>query len=339
MLDLAVLALPVVAAPMAGGPSTPALAAAVTEAGGLGFLAAGYTTPAQVADAIAATRALTAGAIGVNLFVPAEPPAPDAAHAVEVYRDLLLREALTHGIDLPQPRWDDTDDYRDKLTLLADITPVEVVSFTFGCPTSADVDRLHRAGTLVLVTVTDPGEARAARDAGADALVVQGFEAGGHRGTHTVAREPNHQDHLALLPQCADAGLPMVAAGGIVTPGDTRRALDAGAVAIQAGTAFLLTPEAGTSPTYRRALREPWPSVITRAFSGRCARGLRNGFAAEYTEAAPAVFPQVDQLTKPLRRAAAERGDVDGISVWAGSGWRAIAEAPAAEITRSLGVC
>lgn len=339
MLDLAALALPVVAAPMAGGPSTPALAAAVSEAGGLGFLAAGYKTPAQVADEITVTRAMTGGPIGVNVFSPADAPAPDAAERLDAYRDLLLREALVHGIDLPEPRWDDTDSYRDKLTLLADVQPVEVVSFTFGCPPAADVERLHGAGTLVLVTVTDAEEAQAAKDAGADAVVVQGFEAGGHRSTHTVAKEPNHQDHLALLPQCAEVGLPMIAAGGIVSPGDTRRALDAGAVAVQAGTAYLLTPEAGTSPTYRRALREPWPSVITRAFSGRCARGLRNGFADRFTESAPAVFPQVDQLTKPLRKAAAERDDADAISVWAGSGWRAISEASAAEVTRSLGVC
>lgn len=332
--------LPVVAAPMAGGPSTPALAAAVCEAGGLGFLAAGYRSVDDVAEQIGATRALTDRPFGVNVFVPA--PAPDEGErladqmAVEAYADLLASEAARLDIELPQPNWVDTDGWDAKLDLLTD-SPVDVVSFTFGLPSSEVVTRLHDVGTSVVATVTDRNEAQAAVAVGADALVVQGFEAGGHRGTHRVADTPNALDHVALLPLLTDLGVPLIAAGGITTSGDTRRALDLGAVAVQAGTAFLLVDEAGTSPAYRDALGDPaLASTITRAFSGRPARGLRNRFVDTFDAFAPAVFPVVDQLTKPLRAQAARRGDSGGVSLWAGSGWRAATGGPAAGVVRRL---
>lgn len=337
------LALPVIAAPMAGGPSTPQLAAAVSEAGGLGFLAAGYRTIEDTAALIQATRTLTERPFGVNVFVPGPPRSESdratASAEVARYRELLAVDAARLAVDLPQPRWDDTDGYEDKLVLMTEVEPVAAVSFTFGCPTADVVTRLHGAGTLVLVTVTDVAEAHAAAEAGADAVVVQGFEAGGHRGTHTVDATPNRLDHLALLPMIAEVGLPMVASGGITSPGDTRRALAAGAVAVQAGTAYLVCPEAGTSGAHRAGLRRLGASsVLTRAFSGRVARGLRNGFVDAHDEHAPAVFPQVDQLTKPLRAAAARAGDPDGVSLWAGAGWAAITDEPAAVVTRRLGV-
>ncbi len=336
------LAVSVVAAPMAGGVSTPALVGAVNAAGGLGFLAGGYQSPGRLAQDIRATREVTGSPFGVNLFVPAPPrPAGEravAARAVAAYADRLAPEARRLGVTLPEPDWEDTDGWAAKLTLLADIDPVAVVSCTFGCPPPAAVDRLHTAGTCVAVTVTTLAEAQAARDVGADVLVVQGFDAGGHRGTHREADPPNELDHLALLPLLADVGLPMIAAGGITTAGDTRRALDAGAFAVQVGTAFLLTDEAGTSAAYRMALTDPsLGSVITRAFSGRPARGLGNRFAVEHTTTAPAAYPQVDQLTKPLRAAAAAQGDLGGVSVWAGSGWRAAREEPAADVVRRIG--
>ncbi|GAB95196.1 nitronate monooxygenase [Kineosphaera limosa] len=332
--------LPVVAAPMAGGPSTPQLAAAVSTAGGLGFLAAGYRSAAEVAAQVRATRALTAAPFGVNVFVPNVEG--DAGRqraqrtAVDAYIDLLSAEAMRLGVELPQPRWDDTDDWDEKIEVLLD-DPVAVVSFTFGVPDPQVVHRLHEVGSCVAVTVTCEAEADAAQQAGADALIVQGFEAGGHRGTHDVASTPNSLDHIELLRLLAGAEVPLIAAGGVTTPGDTRRALGLGAVAVQAGTAYLLADEAGTNQWYRQALRDGDRGTgITRAFSGRPARGLRNRFMDTFDDLAPAVFPAVDQLTKPLRARAGQLGDVEGLSLWAGAGWRAASDTAAADITFRL---
>ncbi len=335
---LSVLEVPVLAAPMAGGPSTPQLVAAVGEVGGMGFLAGGYQTPEQLAEQIFTTRELTERPFGVNLFVPAPTSEAEQGAGVAAYRQLLEEEAGRRGTVVPHPYWGDTDHWADKLALLT-IEPVAVASFTFGCPSAQEVEQLHAVGTAVVITVTDADEARAAQDVGAGALCVQGFEAGAHRGTHAVTAEPNSLDHLGLLGLLSTVvDLPMVAAGGVTTAGDTRRARDAGAVAVQAGTAFLRTPEAGTNAVHRTALTDPafTTSVVTRAFSGRPARALSNAFIDRYDGRAPAVFPVIDQLTKPLRAAAVEAGDPDGVSLWAGTGWRATTDQPAGEVVRQL---
>ncbi|MGO4956636.1 nitronate monooxygenase [Luteococcus sp. Sow4_B9] len=329
------LGLPLLAAPMAGGPTSPELVAAVCAAGGSGFLPGGYLTAAQLEQNLTrlsdllTERGVANTPFGVNLFVPAPSDRQRDAERVLDYADRLGQEA-------GQPRWNDDDHYAEKLHLLVEVHPVKMVSFTFGCPRVDDVKRLHQVGSRVLVTVTDLDEARAAQDVGADALVVQGFDAGGHRGTHTVDKEPNHRDALALLPELAPLGLPMVAAGGVATRGDVQRLLAAGAVAVQAGTAFLRCPEAGTSAAHRDLLATAHGTRVTRAFSGRPARGLVNGFMERHESFAPPVYPQVDQVTKPLRAAAAARGDSSQISGWAGAGWSAAQDLPAAEVFASL---
>lgn len=332
----------VIAAPMAGGPSTAQLVAAVSNAGGLGFLAAGYLPTQEVSGQVAATKRLTSRPFGVNLFVPAPIHSGSADQArlesdVAAFREHLREAADRLDVPLPEVNWRDTDNWAGKVELLTQVSPVPVVSFTFGCPEPTVVEAFHRAGTAVLVTVTGRAEAEAGVACGADGLVVQGFEAGGHRGTHDVATVPNELDHLALLPLLTDLGIPLIAAGGITTAGDTHRALAAGASAVQVGTAFLRTHEAGTSAAHRMGLTDPaLTSVITRAFSGRPARGLRNRFVMEHDAQVPAAYPAVDQLTKPLRAAAARRGDLGGVSIWAGSGWRAATEEPAAHVVRRL---
>ena len=199
---------------MAGGPSTPALAAAVSEAGGLGFLAAGYKTVDQVERELAEVRSLLPAGVsyGLNLFAP--PGHGTGAAEINSYGDRLRDDAQEHGVALGYPRWDD-DQYSEKLDLLAE-QPVPVVSLTFGCPTPSQVDRLQSSGSAVWVTVTTVGEARAAQQAGADALIVQGVEAGGHRGSFDDAH-PGDIGLLALLQLVQAAvndGLPLVAAGG-----------------------------------------------------------------------------------------------------------------------------
>ncbi|WP_228255151.1 NAD(P)H-dependent flavin oxidoreductase [Ornithinimicrobium avium] len=334
------LAVPVVSAPMAGGVSLPPLVAAVCEAGGLGMLPAGYRTPEQVAGDVVDVRDLTARPFGINLFVPHR--VDRAAHeaAVTAYRDALLPRAAALGVDPGTPSWGSTDHWADKVALVETFAPA-VVSCTFGVPGADAVARWRAAGCEVHVTVTSGAEALAAHAAGADVLVLQGHEAGGHRGSHDPLADPEVVDHLGLLEvvRSGAAGeLPLVAAGGVTTSGDVRRALEAGAVAVQVGTALLMADEAGTTSTYRRALRDPslTERVTTRAFTGRVAGAVRNAFVDEMGPLAPSAFPVVGQVSSPVRRAAAEAGDVQGVHVWAGSGWRAIQERPAAEIVREL---
>ncbi|GAA1391139.1 NAD(P)H-dependent flavin oxidoreductase [Luteococcus peritonei] len=331
-MDLPQLRRPIVVAPMAGGPTTPELVAAGCRVGGAGFLPAGYLTAAVLEQKITALRDLLGPgeeAWGVNLFVPSPADRARDEAAVEAYRARL-------GDGAGEPRWEDDDHYPDKLRLLTEVSPVPMVSFTFGCPTREVVDALHAVGSSVLVTVTERHEATAAVACGADALVVQGFDAGGHRGTHDAAAEPNSRDALALLPELSYVELPKIAAGGVATAGDVRRLLEAGAVAVQVGTALLRCPEAGTSAAHRELLARATGTRITRAFSGRPARGLVNRFLTEHDAEAPSVYPQVDQVTKPLRAAAAAAGDGEAISGWAGTGWAAGQELPAEQVLTQL---
>lgn len=335
---LTTLDLPVVGAPMAGGISTPLLVAAVSDAGGLGMLAAGYRTPEQLATDLVHTRDLTQRPFGVNIFVPRPVDRDRHEEAVTAYRERLVPEAVDLGTEPGHPAWHDTDHWADKVLLVETFAPA-VVSCTFGVPEAETVARWQAAGTEVHLTVTSADEARAALAVGPDALVVQGHEAGGHRATHDVEAEPQLVDHLGLLEMIGpDVDVPLVAAGGITTAGDVRRAMAAGAAAVQVGTALLLATEAGTSRTYRAALRDPalTERVTTRAFTGRVAGAVRNGFVERHDGQAPAAFPVVDQVTKPLRRAAADAGDVQGIHIWAGAGWRACQDRSAAEIVADL---
>ncbi len=325
--------LPVVQAPMAGGPSTPALAAAVSNAGGYGFLAAGYQTPDQLASEIAATRSLTDAPFGVNLFVPSK--AGDSA-AVARYAGELESEAERLGVALGEPHWDD-DAYPAKLEVVGSAR-IDVVSFTFGCPTAEAVDRLHATGCRVAVTVTSVAEAHAAADVGSDVLAVQGTEAGGHQGCF-IDLGPNQRPlRLLLAAIAAVTDVPLIGAGGIMTGNDAAEALTAGASAVQIGTALLCTPEAGTSSPYRAALLDGrYPdTIVTRAFSGRLARGLANEFAMAHDGQAPQAYPEVHHLTRPLRAAATRAGDPSVPNLWAGTGWRGITTDPAAVIIRRL---
>ena len=219
---------PIVLAPLAGGPATLELAAAVSDAGGLGFLAAGYKTPDALRADLDAARALTARPFGVNVFAPPGPPGdPDA---IARFAEALRAKGREPG----EPRHHD-DAFAEKVELLA-AEPPAVVSFTFGCPPAELVARLQDAGAAVWITVTTPGEAAAARDAGADALVAQGVEAGGHRGGFDDAA-PGELGLLALLQLLDGIGVPLVAAGGIATGRGVAAVLAAGAAAAALGTA------------------------------------------------------------------------------------------------------
>jgi nitronate monooxygenase len=323
---------PIVQAPLAGGASTPALAAAVASAGGLGFLAAGYKTPEAVREDIGTVRSHTDRPFGLNVFVPSEQLAERAA--LERYADSLRPEAERYDTNLGEPRHDD-DSWEEKLALVAEERP-PVVSFTFGCPPAAVIEELRSREAAVWVTVTTVPEATEARDAGADALVVQGVEAGGHRASFDDAT-PGDVGLLALLQLVGAAvELPLVATGGIVTGRGVAAVLAAGAAAAQLGTAFMLTPEAGTAEPHRRALASDSETALTRAFSGRSARGVVNRFLREHSAEAPRAYPELHHLTAPVRAAARERGDPEAINLWAGQAHSLARELPAAEVVERL---
>jgi nitronate monooxygenase len=329
------LSVPIVLAPLAGGPATPELAAAVSNAGGLGFLAGGYMSAAALGDQIAQARALTSTPLGVNLFVPGS-PAPDGA--VADYAAVLAATASQAGVELGQPRFDD-DQWAAKVTMLT-ADPPPVISFTFGCPEQSVIDAVHTAGSEAWITVTTPADALLAAAAGADVLVLQGSEAGGHRSSFADDPAEDSSGGFGLLSLVqlvrSKTTLPLVAAGGITTGPGVAAVLAAGASAAQLGTAFLRSPEAGTPTVHRAAVATTTPTAMTRAFTGRLARGIRNGFMTEHDRHAPAAYPEVHYLTAPLRAAGRSAGNPDLVNLWAGQTHELTRDLPAGEIVAAL---
>lgn len=333
---------PIVQAPMAGGAARPELAAAVCAAGGLGFLAAGYKTADGMYQEIQQLRGLTDRPFGVNLFMP-QPALADTA-AVEVYREQLAGEAAWYETPLGEidPGGGTDDGYDAKLAILCE-DPVPVVSFVFGCPSRAVLDAFAKAGTYTVVTATTVAEAQTAQWSGADAVCVQGIEAGGHQGTH---RDDPHADRsgagvglLSLITQVREAvEIPVIAAGGLMRGGQIAAVLAAGATMAQLGTAFLATPESGAHPVHKQALTNPLftRTELTRAFTGRPARGLVNRFLREHGRYAPAAYPAVHHLTAGVRKAAAAAGDPQAMALWAGQGHRLARELPTGELMAAL---
>jgi nitronate monooxygenase len=214
---------------------------------------------------------------------------------------------------------------------------IPVVSFTFGCPAAEIVSRLHEHDAAAWVTVTSVEEALEAQRVGADALVVQGTEAGGHRGAFIDDEDAAGSGLLALLRVIGhEVNLPMIATGGIADGAALAAVLCAGAVLGQIGTALMLAPEAGTSPAQRALLNEPTPTRLTRAFSGRLARGMVNRFLIEHTATAPQAYPEIHHVTSPLRAAARKRGDADAFNLWAGQAHQLAQGRAAGEIVRQM---
>jgi nitronate monooxygenase len=329
--------LPIWVSPMAGGPSVPPLVTAAAQAGGLGWLAAGYKTAAAMQAEISTVREAGAGAFGVNLFVPGAPARDQDALAG--YLASLQDDARQLGAAAGDATWDD-DHWDAKLAVLA-ADPPPTVSFTFGCPPAGVIRGLQDAGAIVLVTVTNEHEAAIATGAGADGLCVQGPEAGAHRGFftndlgHGATAGPGLLELLAAVAKVT--GLPLVAAGGISDATAVAAALAGGAVAVQAGTAFLRCPESAAHPLHKAALADPrfTATVVTRAFSGRPARALANQFTTEHA-GAPAAYPEINNATRPLRAAAGAAGNTGRMSLYAGQGFRSASDRPAAEIIAQL---
>lgn len=326
---LQALAVPLVQAPMAGGPSTVELAVAVSRAGGLGMLAAGYKTVEAMAAEIEEVRG-QARNFGVNVFVPESDPSD--SDDLARYAAALAPLADELGVPAPVPGPFADDHYAAKLDHLV-ARPVPVVSFTFGLPSPDDVARLRSVGSAVVLNATDPEEIAAAHALDPDAITVQGVEAGGHRATHRQGKEPSRHDTYDLV-RCAQehTDKPVIAAGGIADADVARNLLAAGASAVQVGTLFLTAREAGTKQAHRDALLSGHftSTVVTRAFSGRAARALCNRFTERMAEHQVAGYPQVHYMTAPLRAASAE--DPQGLNLWAGTGFAACRATTAAQV-------
>src|SRR5436305_14316583 len=331
------IAVPIVGAPMAGGPGTPALAAAVSNAGGLGFIPGGYVGAERFAEDIAAARTMTTGPLGVNLFVP-QPSVADWI-ALDYYADELEGIAEHYQVEVGRPEYGDDDDWRRKLEVVADVRP-ELVSFTFGVPEPDVIRRMSALGPLVMITVTSAHQAGVAVAAGADSLVVQGPNAGGHRGTFAPDMEPGTESLHDLIDRIhrAHRDVPIIAAGGLGTAEDVAGGLRRGADAPPVGTALLLSDEAGTSQAHRTAMKNQLfaKTIVSRAFSGRYARSLANEFIRRLDNVAPLGYPEVNQMTLPIREAATQWEDPNGMALWAGTAFKEARSEPVADIVSGL---
>ena len=330
--------LPIVGAPMGGGPSSPALVAAVSEAGGLGSLAGGYSSPDKLRADIAAVRAATDKPFAVNLFVPT--PAEPSTGEIEMVLGVLEAYRVELGLP-PRPGaaagpW--SEDFDAQVAVLVE-ERVPVTSFTFGLMPAEAVAALHDAGSVLIGTATTVDEAVAVAASGADLVCAQGSEAGAHRGTFLAGADQSLVGTLALVPQVCDAvDAAVLAAGGIMDGRAVAAVLGLGAGAAQLGTALLRCPEAGTSAPYRRALAAATETstAVTTAITGRMARGIENRLMRDLHDVATLPYPVMHTLTAELRRRAAERDEPELMSLWCGQGIRLGTELPAGELVRRL---
>jgi nitronate monooxygenase len=327
---------PLVQAPMAGGPSTPELVAAVSEAGALGSLGLAYTPPDAMRAAIQAVRDRTGRPFGVNLFVLTPPAPADLATASAVLDS--FREELGLPQASPPPPLPFT--VEDAYGVVLDERP-SVFSFTFGIPPGELIAELRERGTKVVGTATTVAEAEALEQAGVDAIVAQGAEAGGHRGSFGGEGDPPLIGGLALVPQVVDAvSVPVVAAGGIMDGRGIAAALALGAAGAQLGTAFIPTPESGASDPHKRAILEgnEESTVVTPAFTGKHARGFRNRLVDELDPQRErlAPFPLQAAVAADVREEALRRGDPQFLTLLAGQGLRLARELPATALIAAL---
>lgn len=329
--------LPILQAPMGGGPSTAALVSAVSDAGGMGWMGSAYQTPDEILAQAEQVRERTDRPFGINLFAGGWNRR--VSHDLEPMLGLLSETHAALGLAPPVVPPLPIDPFPAQLEAVLEVRPA-MFSFTFGLPRDEELRRLRHAGILVAGTATTVREAKILKDSGVDAVFVQGAEAGAHRGTFAGAFETAMHPTLELVRAVkAAVDLPLIASGGLMDGGDIARALEAGASAGALGTAFLVTPESGAPEAHKAAVMNAVAgrSVVTRAFSGRPARGLPNGFISR-AEALGQIppYPLQNALTRPMRAAAAKAGQADYLSLWAGSEAHRARPMPAGDLVRLL---
>jgi len=331
--------LPIIQAPMAGV-QVSALAIAVSNAGGLGALPCAMLTAEAMRKELEAIRAATRKPYNVNFFCHT-PPTPSAERE-SAWRAALAPYYREYGIDPAGiPAGPGRSPFSAEAVEILEAFKPPVVSFHFGLPASEHVARIKRWGAKVLASATTVEEARWLEAHGADAIIAQGIEAGGHRG-HFLSHDLTVQPGIfALVPQIVRAvNVPVIAAGGIADAAGVRAALALGAAAAQVGTAFLLCPEATTGKVHRAALKSEAArhTVLTNVFTGRPARGIVNRVIRELGALNGAVpeFPLATGAIAPLRAKAEAQGSGDFSPLWSGQNATGCREVPAAEITRSL---
>ena len=327
---------PIIQAPMAGGITTPVLVAAVSNAGGLGSLGAGYMPPEELRQTIVDIRALTDKPFAVNLFVP-EPIKEDAERIIRA-NELLAPYREELGLPDSDPLARELPNYIEQLGVLFEES-VEIISFTYGAPGQAELDTIKQLGITTIGTATHLLEAILLEESGLDMVVAQGIEAGGHRATFLGSSEQGMTGLMVLLPLLADhLHIPFAATGGIMDARGIAAAFKLGAEAVQIGTAFLACPESGAHAVYKETLLHSTEltTVLTRVFSGKLGRGLKNRFITELQQAEPFLpgYPMQNALTQDIRRSAAEQNQPELMSMWAGQGCAMVRDLPAADLMR-----
>ncbi|WP_367351240.1 NAD(P)H-dependent flavin oxidoreductase [Achromobacter animicus] len=322
LIELLKLTHPIIQAPMAGGATTVDMVAEASKAGALGSLGGAYMTPEQIEAAAEGVRARTDRPFAINLFasVPPEPMQGDASRMLA----LMARYHEQLGLPAPEAPGPQADPLPGQLEAVLRIRPA-VLSFTFGRLPAEALARCRQLGILTVGTATTVREAQALEQDGVDAIVAQGAEAGGHRGTFLDTFEASMIGTMALVPQVADAvSVPVIASGGIMDGRGIAAALALGADFAQMGTAFLTTEESGISDAYKAvvAASRAEQSRITRGFSGRPARGIANAFMRDVDAIGGDIlpYPLQNALTRPMRTAGGKSGNINVLSLWAGQG-------------------
>lgn len=324
---------PIILAGMAGGATTPELVAAVSHAGGLGTLGAGYMAPEHMRLSIHKIRELTPFPFGVNLFIP-ERSAEMSDEKLRSMKEILkpYREKL--GIEGEFVLGKVAESFEEQVQVLLD-EKVPVFSFTFGIPSMDLITEFKRRNIILIGTATTVREAQALEESGVDMIVGQGYEAGGHRGTFLESTQRSLIGTMGLIPQITDyVSIPVIAAGGIMDGRGIAAALMLGAKGVQLGTAFLTCEESGAHHAYKKAIAESTEesTVLTRSFSGKQARGIENQFIREMERYGSSIldYPIQNAITRDLRQAAAQRNNQEFMSLWAGQATRLSTEESAA---------
>ncbi len=337
IFDFSRLKLPVIQAPMAGGFNTPELASVVANSGGVGSFGFSFTSPEKIDETLNITKKLTSGFINANFFVfkPVKLPKKKVQEeAIQAIKNL----SLNHKYEIKVPKEPFYYDLELQIEATLKNLP-SIITFHLGIPSINIIKKIQALGIKVGITATNITEAKSIENVGADFIVAQGIEAGGHRG---IFDQDNLDEKITLdnllIKILENVSLPVVAAGGIMEGKHIKRVTNIGAKAAQLGTAFLTCTEAGTSKIHKHYLlnEQKRKTKITKAFSGRIARGINNKFIEEMIGKTIFPFPIQNSVTTPLRRVAQNKNNGEFINLWAGINFNKVRDLSAKELMKKL---